>query len=118
MVTMKPILDQEILDIFNRGRFSGELEGTILSDGRGCAGHCLWQMQGSTAVILQAETDDPALLDGIMRASLAAAENAGAAGFWVEDDGGALSAWRQRFAAGYAAPIPFSVIFHTCCQER
>ena len=117
MITMKPILAQEVLDIFNQGRFAGELEGTIVSDGSGCTGHCLWQLRGTTAYILQARTQDPALLDGVIRASLAAAQDAGAAGFWVEDTSDELSAWRRRFCAGQAAPIPFEAVFHTCCAD-
>lgn len=115
MITMKPILEPEILEIFNKGRFGEDIEGLIISDGTGCLGHCLWCLDGGLAVILEASVKDPSLLDGAIRAGIAVAQNAGATGFWVEDTTPEMTKWRTIFCKDAAAPIPFETIFTPCC---
>lgn len=116
MITMKPILAEEVLEIFNKGRFKGEVEGYIISDGTGCLGHCLYRVDGETAVILQAQTKDASLLDGVIRSCLSVAQENGATGFWVEDTSPELTQWRTLWCKDRPAPIPFDVVFHTCCS--
>lgn len=116
MITMKPIEAEEVLEIFNKGRFEGDVEGYILSDGKGCLGYCLYRIDKDLARILAAEVQDEALLDGAIRSCLAAAQDRGAAGFWVEDSSEPVVRWKQKWCGGISAPIPFDRIFHTCCH--
>ena len=115
MITMKPILEPEILEIFNKGRFGEDIEGLIISDGTGCLGHSLWRLDGTTAVVLDVSVKDPSLLDGAIRAAIAVAENAGATGFWVEDTTPEMTKWRTVFCKEAQAPIPLETIFSPCC---
>ena len=115
MITIKPITEEAILEIFNKGRFDGDVEGMIASDGTGCIGHCLYRIDGGMVRMLDAQVRDPSLLDGVIRAGLAAAQSAGATGFWVEDNDLQMTRWREAFCKNASAPIDFDVIFHTCC---
>ncbi len=114
MITIKPIEEQEIIDIFNRGRFEGDLDGVIVSDGTGCTGYSLYRLEDRLVRVLYAQTKDPTLLDGILRATVAIGQNAGAEGFWVEDSTPEMTDWRKKWCKEAQSPISFDVIFHTC----
>ena len=52
MITMKPILEPDVVALLNAGRFEGELEGYVMTDGGNYLGYCLYRVaQGVTTVL-------------------------------------------------------------------
>ena len=52
MYVMKPILEPDVLDLLNNGRFAGEIEGYILSDGADLFGWSLFRIDGDVTSLL------------------------------------------------------------------
>ncbi|MEG1782565.1 MAG: hypothetical protein RR253_04890, partial [Oscillospiraceae bacterium] len=75
---MKPILEPDVIDLLNNGRFEGDLQGYVLSDGGDLFGWSLFCVRGDVTEMLDVKAPDTKFLDGIIRASVALGESQGA----------------------------------------
>ena len=75
MIAMRPILEQDVLDLLNDGRFDGEVEGYVVMDGPNYLGHMLYRIDGDFIDVLDCGVQESALVDGGVRACVAAGEN-------------------------------------------
>ena len=113
MIRMFPVEEPAVLDSLNQGRFSGDLRGYVILDGPDYRGHCLFAVEPGLTRVLEVQVTDPSLLDGAVRAAVAAGENAGASAFTVSGQP-ELAHWRQVWFKGCPDPIPNDRLFHLC----
>ena len=64
MIAMRPILEQDVLDLLNDGRFDGEVEGYVVMDGPNYLGHMLYRIDGDFIDVLDCGVQESALVDG------------------------------------------------------
>ena len=64
MIAMRPILEQDVLDLLNDGRFDGEVEGYVVMDGPNYLGHMLYRIDGDFVDVLDCGVQESALVDG------------------------------------------------------
>ena len=83
MIAMRPILEPDVLELLNDGRFDGDIEGYVVMDGPNYLGHMLYRIDGDFVDVLDCGLQESALVDGGVRACVAAGENAGCSEFTV-----------------------------------
>lgn len=115
MIAMKPIADQNALDLFNKGRFLGPVQGYVASDGAGCVAYCLFLVEEKVTCFLYAQAQDTALLDGILRAAAAKGEADGAQAFTYRPGCDAIEEWFRVFFKEVKVPVPNNLLFGGCC---
>jgi hypothetical protein len=115
MITIKPI-ENAAIDLFNDGRFYGELDGFVVSDGEKLCGHSLFRIEYDVTVILEARADDDFLFDGIMRASIAKGDKRGAHSFICEEMSSFAEKWHNTYCENYNAPISNHIILNHNCS--
>ena len=115
MISIKPIEEQDVLDLFAKKRFSGALQGYVISDGASLLGHALYRIDGDTAVLLEAEAEDNGLVDGVIRACVARGETMGAKFFTCEANRGALHEWFALRFSGQEKRISIAKLLGGCC---
>ncbi len=113
MIRMIPVEEPEVLDSLVQGRFSGDVRGYVILDGPEYRGHCLFAVEPGCTRVLEVRVSDPSLLDGAVRAAVAAGENAGASVFALADQPELLR-WREAWFRGCPDPIPNDRLFHFC----
>ena len=113
MIRMIPVEEPQVLDSLVQGRFSGDVRGYVILDGPEYRGHCLYAVEPGLTRVLEVRLSDPSLLDGAVRAAVAAGENAGASAFTVADQPELLG-WRDARFRGCPDPIPNARLFHFC----
>lgn len=114
MLAMKPIDEPDVVDLLNNGRFAGEVEGYIMMDGPAYCGHALFVVENGVTRVLDSGVDDFTMLDGIVRACIAAGDNRGAKEFAVNREHDALNRWWNQFCAEMPEPVSVDHIFHFC----
>jgi hypothetical protein len=111
---MKPVLEQAVIDSLAQGRFDGELDGYVIMDGPSYLGHALYRVSEGVTWVLECSTAQNQLVDGAVRACVAAGENAGATAFALNEEDAALKKWREVFFKQEEQPIPNSKLFQKC----
>lgn len=115
MIAMRPIREYDVIELLNAGRFSGGLEGYVVMDGPEYLGHMLYCVDGAVTRVLDCGVKDTALVDGAVRACVAAGERAGASAFTVEPSDARLARWRGVFfGSAPDGPIPNEKLFGAC----
>ena len=114
MLSMQPIREPDLLQLLNDGRFEGPLEGYVVMEGTRYHGHALFCRKGEMVEVLDAAIEDAAVLDGAVRACLAAGENRGAALFLVNTACPSLKAWWQAHCPAMETPAPIAALWGRC----
>ena len=114
MIAMRPILEQDVIDLLNNGRFADDVDGYVLMDGPEYLGYALYRVEGGCTMVLACETKTNALVDGAVRACVAAGENAGASSFCINRSDPALDEWASVFVHGAQSVTPNSELFRHC----
>lgn len=114
MIAMRPILEQDVIDLLNNGRFSEDIDGYVIMNGAEYLGYALYRVDGECTSVLACETQSNALVDGAVRACVAAGENAGAVRFRVNREDPALDKWASVFLHGARATAENSELFRHC----
>ncbi|MBD5103083.1 MAG: hypothetical protein HDT27_10455 [Subdoligranulum sp.] len=115
MIAMRPIREYDVIDLLNAGRFPGDVEGYIVMNGPEYLGHMLYRVDGAVTRVLDCDVENTALVDGAVRACVAAGEHAGASAFEVEAADARLAEWRRVFFGGEPeTPIPNEKLFGGC----
>lgn len=114
MYVMKPILEPEIIDILNKDRFSGDLQGYILSDGGDLFGWLLFKIENDTTILLDVLAPDTMFMDGLIRATVAFGQERGATCFWLNRDIPGLKEYKRVFFEAEGDNIPNEKLFTPC----
>lgn len=114
MIAMRPIAEPAVVDSLNGGRFSGEVEGYVVMENANYLGHMLYKVENGVTYVLDCGLTDHALVDGGVRACVAAGEDCGADRFWVNAEEETLRRWREVFLKNEAMPARNDTIFHPC----
>ena len=117
MYAMKPILEPDVLDLLNNGRFPGEMEGYILSDGGDLFGWSLFRIDGDVTTMLDILAPSGQFLDGLIRASVAYGEARGATGFTLNMDVEDFVKYKNIFFEDEGEIIPNDHLFTPCEGE-
>ena len=117
MYVMKPILEPDVLDLLNNGRFDGEMEGYVLSDGADLFGWSLFRIDGDVTTMLDILAPSGQFLDGLIRASVAYGEARGATGFTLNMDVEDFVKYKNIFFEDEGEIIPNDHLFTPCEGE-
>ncbi len=115
MIVMRPVDESQVVESLNQGRFEGDVRAYVVMDGPQYHGYMLYRVDGEVTAVLECGVEEQPLIDGAVRACIAAGENAGAARFTLNSRDERLENWRQVFLKGQALPAPNEQIFHSCC---
>ena len=114
MIAMRPILEPDVLERLNDGRFDGDIEGYVVMDGPNYLGHMLYRIDGDFVDVLDCGLQESALVDGGVRACVAAGENAGCSEFTVNMQDAALARWYEVFFPHSMQPVAIKALFSGC----
>ena len=114
MLAMRPIDEPDVVDLLNNGRFTGDVEGYIMMDGPTYCGHALFIVEDGVTTVLDSGVENEPMLDGIVRACIAAGDNRGAKLFAVNTEHAKLARWWDVFCKDLEAPVSVDHIFHLC----
>ena len=114
MIAMRPILEPDVLELLNDGRFDGDIEGYVVMDGPNYLGHMLYRIDGDFVDVLDCGLQESALVDGGVRACVAAGENAGCSEFTVNMQDAALARWYEVFFPHSMQPVAITALFSGC----
>ncbi|MEG2286396.1 MAG: hypothetical protein RSC00_00680 [Ruthenibacterium sp.] len=115
MITMKPIEEPDVLDTLNCGRYHGDVRGYVVMDGpEQYLGSLLYTVTDGVTTVQECNIDDNAVVDGGVRACVAAGEKSGATMFSVNDRSENLAKWLSVFGGGAVMPQPNEKLFHSC----
>ena len=117
MYSMKPILEQDVIDLLNNGRFEGDLDGYVLSDGADLFGWSLFRVDSDVTVMLDVLAPDFKFLDGLIRASVALGESRGTTAFSLNMDVADFAKYKQVFFENEGYIIPNDKLFTPCHGE-
>jgi len=118
MYTMKPIEEYDVLELLNNGRFEGEMDGYILSDGADLFGWSLFRIDGDVTSMLDVLAPSGQFLDGLIRASVAYGEARGATGFSFNKDNEHFMKYKRIFFEEEGDVIPNDKLFVPCEGEE
>lgn len=114
MIAMRPIEQPAVLDEINAGRFSGPVEGYVVMDGPQYLGNFLYKVENGVTVVLDEQLADQSLVDGAVRAAVAAGENRGAVSFRINMDSPRLAYWKQVMFKNGPDILENKKLFHSC----
>lgn len=117
MFTIKPILEQDVIDLLNNGRYDGELEGYVLSDGADLFGWSLFRVDGRVTVLFDVLAPEFRYLDAIIRASVAYGESRGAVSFSLNTAVPDFAKYKQVFFENEPDVISNDKLFVPCEGE-
>ncbi|MDD3429978.1 MAG: hypothetical protein PHG02_08255 [Oscillospiraceae bacterium] len=115
MITIKPIMEQEIIDLINRGRFDGDVDGVCVTDGTTYMGNCLFKIENGIVLFLDTTIQDLALLDGAVRAAVDAGAREGTTGFDFNAECYQLTHYRSVFFESLSGVIENKKLLGGCC---
>ncbi len=121
MVVMRPIDEPAVLDELDAGRFGGAasgLRGYVVMEGPAYHGWALFRVEAGTTQVLACCLDEKPLVDGAVRACVAAGENAGAVRFSICTDDALLAEWLRVFCPGRTQPVENSVLLGGCAASQ
>lgn len=111
MISMKPILAQEVITQLNENRFPGDLDGYIIMNGEEYLGYALYCVADKITTVLCCQANENALVDGVVRACIAAGEQEGATSFSVNMEEAGLKQWYSVFMKEAAMPVANEKLF-------
>ncbi|MEG0179424.1 MAG: hypothetical protein RR508_06450 [Oscillospiraceae bacterium] len=114
MIAMRPIMEPDVINIINNGRYDGEIDGYVIMNGAEYLGHLLYRVDKSVTEILDTSLTDNMLVDGAVRAGIAAGEHIGANSFIINKTNDALAKWHEVFCKSDTEPYPNETIFNKC----
>jgi hypothetical protein len=114
MLNMRPIDEPDVVELLNNGRFEGDVEGYIMMDGPTYLGHALFCVKDGVTTVLDSGVEEMKMLDGIVRACVAAGDNRGAKQFFVNRSHPSLAEWWRIFCKEFDEPAPVDHIFTFC----
>ena len=117
MYSMKRILEPEIIDILNKDRFEGDVEGYVLSDGGDLFGWILFRIDGKVTYLLDALAPRNVFLDGLIRAGAAYGEHCGAESFSLNGDIPRMKEYHDIFFRDEGEIISNDLLFAPCEDE-
>ncbi len=118
MLVMHLVNEPEVVESLNRGRFAQPL-GYVVMDDENYLGYGLFAVEGKAVRVLDcggplAGEAQGGVLDGLVRACVAAGQERGAARFEVNGQNEALARWWQCFCPGKTPPLAIGVLFSGC----
>lgn len=114
MLAMHPILEPDVIELINNNRFSGPLEGYVMTDGPTYLGSALFTVENGITNVLASDVAETQNLDGIIRACIASGDNRGAKHFTVNHAQPELDTWWKVFCTNQPIPAPVSHLFTFC----
>ncbi len=114
MIAMRPINEPDVLGVLNDNRFDGDIEGYVVMDGPAYLGHALYKVENDITLVLDVALESNPLIDGAVRAAVAAGERAGAHSFAVNTQNLRLAEWAAVFCKNDTSPYPNEKLFHEC----
>ncbi len=117
MYAMKPIIEKDVIDLLNRGRFEGNMEGYVLSDGADLFGWSLFRIDGDITMMLDILSPGDQFLDGLIRASVAYGEARGATKFSFNKDNADFMRYKKVFFEKQGDVISNDLLFTPCEGE-
>lgn len=114
MIAMRPIEEPDVLALLNDGRFEGAVRGYVVMEGPQYHGHMLYRVEDGVTEVLECGVDETPLVDGAVRACIAAGQNAGADSFGVRQEDPKLAEWFRVFCKNISVPVPVTHIFTPC----
>lgn len=114
MIAMRPILEPDVVYLLNDNRFEGDIKGYVVMDGPNYLGYALFRIDGTVTSVLEGGVENTMVLDGAVRACVAAGENAGATQFSVNKQDEKLAKWFEVFCKNEQMPVKNEVIFAHC----
>lgn len=121
MIVMRPIAEPAVLDDLDAGRFGGAARGVrgyVVMEGARYHGHALFRVLQGVTEVLECRLDETPLVDGAVRACVAAGEHAGARYFRVRCEDRALAQWYQVFCGRHSQPVANGVLLGSCAAEK
>lgn len=114
MIAMRPIDEEDVIGVLNNERFSGDIDGYVVMNGAEYLGFALYQINDEVTTVLDTDISDNLLVDGIIRACVAAGERQGTDLFDISEENPNLDKWRRVFCKNLSAPYKNEIIFHEC----
>lgn len=116
MIVMRPIREDAVIAELSKGRFPGNLDGYVVMDTEQMTylGHALFRVDGAVTEVLDCDVENTALVDGAVRACVAAGEDRGATSFSVNTAHAVLAQWTKIFVKEDQFPVPNDKIFKQC----
>lgn len=114
MIAMRPIDEPDVLALLNAGRFEGDVCGYVVMEGPVYHGHMLYRVAEGVTEVLECGVDEKPLIDGAVRACIAAGDHVGADRFCVRGEDEKLAEWARVFCSGVPMPVPVAHIFTKC----
>lgn len=114
MISMHLIDEPDVLYLLNDGRFPEDMQGYVVMDGPQYLGHALFRVENEVTYVLETKLTNHMVLDGAVRACIAAGENQGATHFSIAQTDEELKKWQQVFCKDAPMPAENTLIFKPC----
>ncbi|MEG2053409.1 MAG: hypothetical protein RR052_00560 [Oscillospiraceae bacterium] len=121
MISMRPILEPDVIALLNNNRFEGEIQGYTITNGKEYLGNCIFKTEDKLITVLDATAEgtqnnppDYSILDGVIRAAIANGQNAGATNFKILTTTPSLEKWLNAFCKGKKGEISIDELFTKC----
>ena len=125
MISMKPILEPDVLSLLNKDRFEGSLQGYVITDGKEYLGYCIYIVDGTMVTILDVVVKgtenvvpDYSVLDGAVRAAVNNGNLQGATVFKVLFTTDAMKKWVAVFCKDAGESALIETFFASCQHEH
>ncbi len=124
MLAMLPIKEPEVVESLNQGRYQGNIQGFVVMNGPSYLGYALYKLEDTVTTVLESDVSDPPLLDGLIRACIAAGDNRGVKNFAVNTRQKELKTWWEGTCKDKESPVSVEHIFSYCnhaekpCDEQ
>lgn len=115
MFVIKPIEEPEIIDVLNKGRFQGEVQGYILSDGADLFGWSLFSLEKGITKVLDVLAPDMGVLDGLVRTSVSYGQERNCRFFSLNSDNPDLLEYKRVFFPDSDDIIPNEMLLKKNC---
>ncbi len=114
MIIMRPIDEPLVLESLNASRFGQNVRGYVIMDSENYMGHALFSVSGKTVNVCECIVNSNALVDGAVRACIAAGENASAEFFTVNTKEENLNKWHEIFCKSDKNPQIIADFLQNC----
>ena len=114
MLSMQPINEQDVIALINDDRFTGDVEGYVMTNSGEYLGHALFKVEDNVTFVLDSGVEEMVMLDGIVRACIASGENRGAKDFKVNKEHPPLAKWWDIYCKNFDETAPTDHLFTFC----
>ncbi len=114
MIIMRPIDEEAVLESLDASRFGEDVRGYVVMNDADYLGHVLYSIKEKTTTVCECTLKTNALVDGAIRASVAAGENAGTLYFTVNTKEENLKKWLEIFCEGDINPQNNKNLLENC----